>query len=65
LFIISTLLSGVGVDNGQITEFGLNGNINYELYPELVQGEWAIIPYISGTYDAPPTTKVTLQPINR
>jgi hypothetical protein len=50
---------------GVITKIGLQGNVTYELIPEFTGGEWKIVPYIEGSYTAPPTTTITLQPINR
>jgi hypothetical protein len=49
----------------QIVEFGINGNNYFELIPEFVSDQWVITPFLLGTYIAPNSTIVSLQPINR
>jgi hypothetical protein len=59
------LLENVGIENGEIIRFGVDGNITYELILEQVNGELKLVPYVKGTYVAPPPSTITFQPINR
>jgi hypothetical protein len=59
------ILTDVGMENGEIIKFGINGNIQYELIAELINDELIIVPYVKGTYVAPAVTTITLQPINK
>ena len=54
----------VGVENGELVQFGISGNIYYELILEIFDGKPTFIPYLKGTYIAPEPTSITLQPIN-
>jgi hypothetical protein len=57
-------LKGALVENGKLIKVELSGNVNYEIVPEFINGEWLLTPYISGTYVAPPAATITFQPIN-
>jgi hypothetical protein len=59
------ILENVGIDNGEVVKFGLEGNVIYDLIPEVVNGVYKLVPYVRGTYVAPPPTSITFQPINR
>jgi hypothetical protein len=59
-----SLLDGASFENGKIAKVTISGNVYYELYPEFINGEWIITPFVSGTYVSPQTTTVTFQPIN-
>jgi hypothetical protein len=53
------------VENGDVISFGIDGNITYDLILEEVDGQITLVPYVKGTYVAPPSTTITFQPINR
>jgi len=59
------VLEDVGMENGEIIRFGVDGNTTYDLILEEVNGELTLVPYVKGTYVAPPPTTITFQPINR
>jgi hypothetical protein len=59
------LLDDVGFENGDLIRFGIDGNITYELILEDVDGRITVVPYVKGTYVAPPAATITFQPINR
>jgi hypothetical protein len=50
--------------NNIISKFSLDGTIYYDLILEFLDSSWTVNSYISGTYVAPPSTSITLQPIN-
>jgi hypothetical protein len=52
-------------ENGKVTETTLNGSVTYDIVLQRIDGEFALISYVSGTYIVPPSTTITLQPINR
>jgi hypothetical protein len=58
-------LNGATIENGKLRKVTLSGNVYYDLVPELVNGEWVITPYVTGTYVAPPPSTITFQPINK
>jgi hypothetical protein len=58
-------LNGARIENGKLIKVGISGNTNFDLVPELINGEWIITPYVSGTYVSPPATTITFQPINK
>jgi hypothetical protein len=47
------------------TKVEINGNTDYDIFPVISDNGVVLTPFISGTYVAPPTTMITLQPINR
>jgi hypothetical protein len=59
------VLEDVGIVNGEVSRFEVNGNINYDLIVEDIAGKATVVPYVTGTYVAPPPAPITLQPINR
>jgi hypothetical protein len=59
------VLEDVGMESGELIQFGVNGNTTYDLILEEVNGELTLVPYVRGTYVAPPPTTITFQPINR
>jgi hypothetical protein len=59
------IIQDAQIFENKLVKFGLEGNTYYDLVPELLSDKWILTPFITGTYIAPPTTSVTLQPINR
>jgi hypothetical protein len=59
------VLEDVGIVNGEVFRFGVSGNITYDLILEVIDGKPTLVPYITGTYIAPPPAPITFQPINR
>jgi hypothetical protein len=58
------LLDNAIISNGKVESQTLQGSTKYDFFPEYINEEWTIKPYVSGTYVAPPPTIVTFQPIN-
>lgn len=52
-------------NNYDLVEYSVSGKKTYDLVFEIIDGEKKINLYETGTYVAPPTTTITLQPINR
>jgi hypothetical protein len=59
------VLDDVGIVNGEVIKIGINGNTNYDLILEEIDGKPTLVAYVKGTYVAPPPTTITFQPINR
>lgn len=60
------ILEEVDFENGLFVRYDLQGKETYELHPQIDElGNLKIKAFITGTYVAPPTTSVTLQPINK
>jgi hypothetical protein len=59
------VLDDVGIVNGEVIKTGINGNTNYDLILEEIDGKPTLVAYVKGTYVAPPPTTITFQPINR
>jgi hypothetical protein len=65
-FEAKKLLSDVTINGtNSFTKIELSGNVNYELVLNKFENEYGMLPYVVGTYIAPPSTTVTLQPINK
>jgi hypothetical protein len=65
-FTKNEILNSVSLNNSnEIIKITPNEALNYEFIPEFINNEWTITPYVYGTYFAPPSITVTLQPINR
>jgi hypothetical protein len=60
------VIEDITYENGQLVKYDLIGKQTYDIVAEnTTDGLIIISAYLSGTYIAPPTTSVTLQPINR
>jgi hypothetical protein len=59
------LLEDIDIEDGKLLRYGLNSNTHYEIIPEIENGQLVLNSYITGTYVAPPTITITLQPVNR
>jgi hypothetical protein len=65
-FTKNEILNGVTLNNSnEIVKVTPSGSLNYEIIPEFIDNEWTITPYIYGTYFAPSSITITLQPTNR
>ena len=65
-FEAKKLLSDVTINGtNSFTKIELSGNVNYELVLNKFENEYGLVPYVSGTYIAPPSITITLQPINK
>jgi hypothetical protein len=65
IFDPKIIITNASLDGNLVVTFELSGNVYYDLVPEFIDGVWVTKPYITGTYVAPPTTSITLQPINK
>jgi hypothetical protein len=62
---IEMLLNAQYSDQTRIfTKVEINGNTDYDIFAVLSEYGYILTPFVSGTYIAPPTTTITLQPIN-
>ena len=64
---VKELLSGVIIENGKIIQYGVDGNIYYDVFVEGSEKDPIISAHETGTYipEEPETTAITIQPINR
>lgn len=64
---VKELLSGVILENGKIIQYGVDGNIYYDVFVEGSEKDPIISVHETGTYipEEPETTAITIQPINR
>jgi hypothetical protein len=65
-FEAKKLLSDVTINGtNSFTKIELSGNVNYELVLNKFENEYGMLAYVAGTYIAPPSITITLQPINK
>jgi hypothetical protein len=59
-------LAGTNVNaQGKLQKVTPNGTQTFDLIIEKIEGEWVVVPYVTGSYQATPATTITFQPINR